>query len=200
MKLVLIIFTLLTTLNALSTEKTVHIGTHTFIVVEEEYNEYGDKGHSMLLYAKDANRSKLPQLRVVLWYQSGSCDVKNVEEGHYVFKKDSITTYSHWKRFSNDNAPIGARMQVYKVDDNGSFYVSDSKVYIERTARGEDAYEGMEYLFTKAQTNEEKLLLAGYIKSVEDRFNAKFVKDDEVIALKKEVHHALHLKHQQTWK
>lgn len=197
MKILLILLTLLITLHA---EKTVNIGTHTFTLLEEEYNEYGDKGLTMLLYAKDANRSMLPQLRVVLWYQSGSCDVKNVEEGSYVITEDSIIVYSQWKRYSNDNAPIGDRVQVYKVDDNGSFYVSDSKVYIERTTRGTDAYEGMEYLFTEAKTEVEKALLNGYMASVEKSFKAKFVREGEVGILRKEVQKALLEKHQQTWK
>ena len=197
MKILLILLTLLITLHA---EKTVNIGTHTFTLLEEEYNEYGDKGLTMLLYEKDANRSMLPQLRVVLWYQSGSCDVKNVEEGSYVITEDSIIVYSQWKRYSNDNAPIGDRVQVYKVDDNGSFYVSDSKVYIERTTRGTDAYEGMEYLFTEAKTEVEKALLNGYIASVEKSFKAKFVREGEVGILRKEVQKALLEKHQQTWK
>lgn len=197
MKILLILLTLLITLHA---EKTVNIGTHTFTLLEEEYNEYGDKGLTMLLYEKDANRSMLPQLRVVLWYQSGSCDVKNVEEGSYVITEDSIIVYSQWKRYSNDNAPIGDRVQVYKVDDNGSFYVSDSKVYIERTTRGTDAYEGMEYLFTEAKTEVEKALLNGYMASVEKSFKAKFVREGEVGILRKEVQKALLEKHQQTWK
>ena len=197
MKILLILLTLLITLHA---EKTVNIGTHTFTLLEEEYNEYGDKGLTMLLYEKDANRSMLPQLRVVLWYQSGSCDVKNVEEGSYVITEDSIIVYSQWKRYSNDNAPIGDRVQVYKVDDNGSFYVSDSKVYIERTTRGTDAYEGMEYLFTEAKTEVEKALLNGYMASVEKSFKAKFVREGEVATLRKEVQKALLEKHQQTWK
>ena len=195
-KTILIIMSILGILHA---EQEVHIGTHTFTMMEEEYNEYGDKGVSMLLYAKDANRSKLPQFRFVLRYQSGSCDVKNMEEGNYVLEKESITTYSHWKRFTNDNAPIGNRMQVYKLDENGSFYVSSSKVYIEQTIRGDDADEGMKYLYEEVKTEQEKSLLDAYVASVERIFKADFVMGEEADALKREVLNALQLKYKTQW-
>ena len=196
MKTLLIIFILISTLHA---QKEVHIGTHTFTLVEEDYNEYGDKGVTMMLYAKGTDKSMLPQFRFVLKYQSGSCAVKNVEEGSYKIEKDSIVTHSRWERIDNDYAPIGERMQVYKIDENGSFYVSDSKVYIEKTERNDDADEGMKYLYTEAKTEDEKLLLANYVTSVEQLFEAKFVTGEEAEKLKYEVNKALHEKHGQQW-
>jgi hypothetical protein len=196
MKTLLILLTLLSILQA---EKTVTIGTHTFTLIEEDYSEYGDKGVTMMLYAKDANRSKLPQFRFVLRYQSGSCDVKNVEDGVYRIEKERIVTHSHWTRYSNDNAPIGDRMQVFKVDENGSFYVSESKVYIEKTTRNEGADEGMKYLYEDANTVDEKALLAAYIASVERLFDAKFVSGDAAKALGSEVFNALQVKYKTQW-
>ena len=197
MKLLFTLFLLFSTLHAY--EKEIQIGTYTFTLIEEDYNEYGDKGVTMMLYAKGADRSKLPQFRFVLNYQSGSCAVKNVEEGSYAFEKNSIITHSNWERINNDHAPIGDRMQVYKLDENGSFYVSDSKVYIERTSRNDDADEGMKYLYTEAKTEEEKSLLDAYITSVEQLFEAKFVMGEEAEKLRYEVNKALHKKHGQQW-
>ena len=199
MKTLLIILIFFSTLYASNAEKEVHIGTYSFMLIEEEYNEYGDKGVTMMLYAKDADRSKLPQFRFVMSYQSGSCAVKNLEDGSYKIEKDSIVTHSRWERIDNDNAPIGERMQVYKMDENGSFYVSDSKVYIEKTSRNDDVDEGMKYLYTEAKTEEEKSLLANYIVSVEKLFEAKFVMGEEAEKLKYEVNKALHEKHGQRW-
>ena len=199
MKILFIILTFFSTLQAVNAEKEVRIGTYTFTLIEEEYNEYGDKGVTMMLYAKGADRSKLPQFRFVMRYQSGSCVVKNVEEGSYTFEKDSIITHSNWERIDNDHAPIGDRMQVYKLDENGSFYVSDSKVYIERTNRNDDAHDGMKYLYEDAKTEEEKSLLQEYISSVEQLFEAKFVMGEEAKKLRYEVNKALHLKHGQRW-
>jgi hypothetical protein len=196
MKTLLILLTLLSIIHA---EKTVQIGTHTFMLIEEDYSEYGDKGVTMMLYTKDANRSKLPQFRFVLRYQSGSCDVKNVEDGFYRIEKESIVTHSHWERFSNDNAPIGDRMQVFKLDENASFYVSESKVYIEKTTRDEEADEGMRYLYEDAKTVDEKALLAEYVASVERLFEAKFVMGDEAKALGSEVFNALQVKYKTQW-
>ena len=197
MKVVLIFLTLLSSLYA---RKEVHIGTHTFTLIEESYNEYGDKGRTMMLYAKDANKSKLPQFRFVERYQTGSCAVRNIEEGSYIFKNDSIITYSRWERFDNEHAPIGDRIQVYKLDENGSFYLSDSRVYVEKTERNDDADEGMKYLYTEAKTEQEKSLLHRYIASVEELFEAKFVMGEEAEKLKYEVNKALESKHRQQWK
>ena len=196
MKTLLIILILISTLHA---QKEIRIGIHTFTLIEEDYNEYGDKGVTMMLYAKDADRSKLPQFRFVMSYQSGSCAVKNLEDGSYKIEKDSIVTYSRWERIDNDNAPIGERMQVYKVDEKGSFYLSDSKVYIEKTSRNDDADEGMKYLYTEAKTEDEKFVLANYITSVEQLFEAKFVMGEEAEKLQYEVNKALHEKHGQKW-
>jgi hypothetical protein len=200
MKILLIIFVLFSTLEAVNAEKEVHIGTHTFTLIEESYNEYGDKGITMALYAKDVNASTTRKLSFLLRNESGSCSDKNVEEGHYIIKKDSITFYSHWKRSrSTDNTPIGDRIQVYKVDKNGSFYLSDSKIYVERTTRNEDADEGMQYLYTEAKTEAEKLLLEEYVASVENIFKAKFVLGKEANVLAKEVHRVLMEKQKQKW-
>ena len=141
----------------------------------------------------------MPQFRFVMSYQSGSCAVKNAEEGSYKIEKNSIIVYSNWERIDNDNAPIGDRMQVYKLDENGSFYVSDSKVYIEKTSRNDDADKGMKYLYTEAKTEDEKFLLANYITSVEQLFEAKFVMGKEAEKLTYEVNKALHEKHGQLW-
>lgn len=200
MRMLLLIFTLMSTLSAFDTEKEIHIGTHTFTLTKETYNEYGDKGITVVLYAKDADKSILPHLRIVTRHQSGSCRVKNSEEGTYVIKKDSIIVYSRWKRFTNDYAPIGNRVQVYKLDENGSFYVSDSKVYVERTKRGEDAYEGMQYLYTDANTKNKKLLLSEYIASVEEIFKAKFVIGKEAKKLALQVSEAMREKQNKRWK
>ena len=198
MKTLFIILALVSTLYA---EKEVHIGTHTFTLIEESYNEYGDKGMTMALYAKDVNASKSRKLSFLLRNESGACSDKNVEEGHYIIKKDSIIFYSHWKRSrSTDNMPIGDRIQVYKVNKDGSFYLSDSKIYVERTTRNEDADEGMQYLYTEAKTEAEKLLLEEYVASVENIFKAKFVMGEESNVLAKEVHHVLMEKQKQKWK
>jgi len=201
MKTLLIMLTLISVLNAFKAEKEVQIGGHSFILVEESYTEYGDKGITMALYANDSKNSRQQKLSFLLRNESGSCSNKNVEDGNYKIKKDSIVFYTHWKRSrSSDNAPIGDRIQVYKVDKNGSFYMIDSKAYIERTIQNEDADEGMQYLYTEAKTEDEKLLLDEYIASVEDIFKAKFVRGEEAKKLKYEVNKALLLKERQQWK
>jgi len=133
--------------------------------------------------------------------ESGQCSDKDIENGTYVIKKDSIIFYTHWTRsHSTDNTPSGDRMQVFKVDDNGSFTMSDSKIYVERTRQNADADEGMQYLHKEAKTDEQKKLLGEYITSVEHIFKAKFVMGDEADTLAFEVHEALANKQKQQWK
>jgi len=200
MKLLLSFIILFTTLHAFKTEKEVHIGTHTFTLVKESYNEYGDKGVTLALYDRGANKNASPKLTFLLRNEYGSCSDKDIEAGSYEIKKDGIVFYTHWKRSRNsDNAPIGDRIQIYKVNENASFTMVNSKVYVERTTQNEDADEGMKYLYVEAKTKAEKLLLDEYITSVEDIFKAKFVRGDEAKALKKEVHEALELKQKQKW-
>jgi hypothetical protein len=200
MKILLTCIILFTLLYAFKTEKEVRIGTHTFMLVEESYNEYGDKGVTLALYDRDANKSVSPKLTFLLRNEYGSCSDKDIEAGSYEIKKDSIVFYTHWKRSRNsDNAPIGNRIQVYKVDNNGSFTMVDSKIYVERTTQNEDADEGMQYLYVAPKTKEEEVLLNEYILSVENIFKAKFVRGDEAIALGKEVREALTLKQKQKW-
>ena len=201
MKIFLIILILFSTLHAFKIEKEVQIGTHTFSLVKESYNEYGDKGISMVLYAKDVNSSDPHKLSFILKNESGQCSDKDIENGTYVIKKNSIVFYTHWKRSrSTDNTPSGDRIQVFTVDDNGSFTMSDSKAYIERTRQNQDADEGMQYLYTEAKTADEKKLLFEYIISVEHIFKAKFVMGDEADNLAFEVHDALINKQKQQWK
>lgn len=198
MKIFLIIITLFSTLHAFKSEKEVQIGTHVFNLVKESYNEYGDKGMTMALYVKGDTS---PKLSFILKNESGACSDKDVEKGTYVIKKDSIVLYSHWIRSQNtNNTPIGDRKQVYKVDANSSFTLSDSSVYIEKTTQYEDADEGMQYLFTKPKTENEKRLLYDYISSVEEIFKAKFVMGDEADNLAFEVNAALSNIQKQQWK
>lgn len=198
MKTLLIILILFSTLHAFKSEEEVQIGTYTFNLVKESYNEYGDKGMTMALYVKGDTS---PKLSFVLKNESGSCSDKDVEKGTYVIKKDSIILYTHWIRSQNtNNTPIGDRKQVYNVDVNGSFTLSDSSAYIEKTTQYEDADEGMQYLFTQPKTEDEKQLLSEYISSVEDIFKAKFVRGDEADNLAFEVNDALLKRQKQQWK
>jgi len=200
MKILLTILILFSTLHAFKSEKKVRIGTHTFNLVKEDYNEYGDKGMTMVLYALDGHKSTSKKLSFLLRNESGQCFDKDIENGTYVIKKDSIIFYTHWERSrSRDDTPSGDRMQVFIVDENGSFTMSDSKIYVERTRQNADADEGMQYLHKEAKTAEQKKLLAEYIASVEHIFKAKFVLGDEADNLAFKVHNALLKKQKQQW-
>ncbi|RLA68351.1 MAG: hypothetical protein DRQ78_00930 [Epsilonproteobacteria bacterium] len=192
---------LFSTLHAFKITKEVYIGIHTFTLIEESYNEYGQKGVTMALYTKGTNVGMLRKLNFSIRNESGPCSDKNVEEGHYVINKDSITLYSHWKRSrSSDNTPIGDRIQVYKLNKHASFYLSDSKIYIEKSRRNKDTDEGMKYLYTEVKTKYEKVLLDSYVSNIEETFKAKFVLGDEARVLAKEVKKALMQKEKQRWK
>jgi len=201
MKLIFSFIVVCISLFAGEREEEVQIGKHTFILKQEIYNEYGDKGITLLVYAKAKQKEKLPLLSFVLENQSGSCTNKSLEKGTYEIKSNSIKFYSHWERYGKEyNAPIGNRIQVYHVDENGTFYQTESKVYIEKSKRGKEVDEGMKYLYTEAKTSNEKEALKQYIGSVEHIFEAKFVRGNDAKILAKEVTRALIQKQKQRWK
>lgn len=199
MKIFLILIVFFTILQAFTSEKEIQIGKEIFVLKTESYTEYANKGTSIHLYAKDINGSKVKALSFVLHYQFGSCVPESLEEGTYSIKKDRIVLYSHWQRFSNASAPVGDRIQVYKVDEKGALYLSESKVYIERHTPNDRTDDGMQYLSKKAKTRQETKLLLAYQKSVEALFKAKFVMGKEAESLRMEVKNALALRQKQRW-
>ena len=185
---------------AFYSKKEVYIGKYPFIMIQESYNEYGDKGLTLMLYAKGTNKDQPSTLRMVLEHQTGSCTARSAQVGVYEIEGNRFTLYSHWERYNKEeNAPIGDRIQVYEVDENGSLAQVSSRVYIEKYEREKCLEEGMKYLYTDLKSAEEKQALEKYKASVEHIFKAKFVLGKEAKQLASEVRQALIAKQKQRW-
>jgi len=200
MKLLFSFLLLSISLFALDVKKEVQIGSHTFILKQEAYNEYGDKGITLKVYDKASKQKGVPLLSFVMENKSGGCADKSVEHGAYKIVGNILTFYSHWERYGRVyDAPIGDRVQVYTLDDKGTLEYTNSKVYIETSKRGKEMDEGMQYLYTEIKTDVQREALAKYIISVERIFEAKFVKGAEAKVLADEVSNALNEKQKQRW-
>jgi len=200
MRILLLLFAVCLTLFAIDSEKVVMINHHRFDVVQESYREYGDKGVELKIYRHGADREKLPLLSFSLLYSSGSCASKSLQEGAYEINGSKIILYSRWERSGRAyDAPTGDRIQVYRVDDNGTIVYESGKLYIERYAKRYDPESGMQYLFNAPKNRQEQEALREYKKRVERIFKGKFVEGKAAKALHDEVEEALMRKHREIW-
>ena len=200
MKLLFSFILLYTSLFSLEAKKEVQIGAHMFILKQQAYNEYGDKGITLMVYDKASVQKGVPLLSFVMENKSGGCADKSVQKGTYKIEGNSLTFYSHWERYGRAyDAAIGDRVQVYTLDDKGTLHRTNSKVYIETSKRGKEVDEGMKYLYTETKTDAQRQALAKYIISVERIFEAKFVKGNAAKVLAEEVSNALREKQKQRW-
>jgi len=200
MRNLILIFLLSTFLFAFGTPKKLKINDYTFDMIQEYYNEYGERGVSLKFYAHGANMEKPPMLALSLMNSTGACSGKSIQDGTYEINGTKIIYYSHWERTGDAaDAPEGDLIQTYKVDQNGTITRVSGKVYIEDHARSYDGSDGMQYLFRAPKTTEEKNALKDYIKSIERRFDGEFVRGKEAETLKKRVRDALARKHKKLW-
>ena len=180
--------------------KEVQIGSRTYTIVEESYNEYNDKGIAMKLYKKTDNKDALPFFSFTVENQLGGCGERSMQEGSYEINGTIFTFYSHWERSGSAyDAPSGDRIQHYVMDNNGTMHFKDGILYIEQQAKSYDKESGQKYLSIKPTTQREKEKLQEYIQSTEHAFSGRFVFDDDAVKLHKEVENALTKKRQTRW-
>lgn len=178
----------------------ITINNHAFILEKESYNEYGSKGKVIRLYRGKEKADSRLLFTFILNDRSGPCSAREIEKGSYEINGSTITLYSFWKRGGKAyDAPYGARIKVYVVENNATLTKVSSHVYIEESRRNYDEESGMKYLFTKAKTVEEKELFKEYIEEVEDRYDGIFVFDKEAERLLKNVKKALKRKVKLQW-
>ncbi len=197
----LLLFSVVTSLLcAIGSEVQVTIHQHRFDFVKSYYNEYGERGISLLIYRHGDSHEKLPLLAVTLEHTSGSCRSRRREEGAYQIKGDTITLYTAWTRSRQAyDAPVGERIQVYRVEENGTITYKSGELYIETEMRGQDRKSGMQYLVTPPKNSHERKALADYIRRVEEQYHATFVTPQRAKTLHQEVAEALAEKHRHLW-
>ena len=200
LKTITLLFLLPLLLFSVESIDTIDIGNTHFTTVTETYREYGDRGTELKIYPQKGERDKLPLLALTLQYISGGCADKSIEEGTYEINGSKIILYSRWERSGRaEDAPMGDRIQVYRVDDNGSIVYESGKLYIERYTKRYDPESGMQYLFNVPKNKQEQEALHGYKKRVERIFKGKFVQGRAAKALHDEVEEALMRKHRKLW-
>ena len=179
----------------------VTLNNYDFSIVKEKYDVYDSKGEVLKLYKEEQNRNLTFILRFTLSDHTGGCAAKGMTEGSYEISDDgNITFYTLWTRQGKAYlASYGARVQTYRLSDNGKLELLEGKIYIEETKRNHDNDSGMEYLFHTPKSKEEKEKLQSYVKTVEEKYKATFVFEEESKNLIKEVKKALKRKTKAIW-
>ena len=195
---------LLVTMQALFAEPAdithMNIGNQDFMLTIESYDEYDSKGEVLRVYKEERNYDLLFMFSLILKDRTGACSDKSLEDGYYEINGTTVTLYSHWSRRGKAyDAPYGARVQVYKIDDNFDLTRVSSKLYIETARPNYNENSGMKYLFNTAKNEEEKAALQAYVNRVERTYKGTFVFGDEAKKLIKEVEDAMTRKMKAIW-
>ena len=198
----IVLFLLVSTYALLSTEiQHVNIGNQDFMLTVEEYDVYGSKGEVLRVYKEKRNNDLIFMFSLILKDRTGACSDKSMEDGSYEINDTTITLYSFWDRRGKAyDAPYGARIQVYTLNENYDLVRKSSKLYIETERQNYNETSGMKYLFKKPQNDKEKNALTMYINSVENHFDGKFVFDDEGKKVLKDAEDAISQKIKAIWK
>jgi len=186
---------------ATTVENKVRIDGIIYTIINESYNEYGDKGIEMKLYPKEVNLESLPLFSFALENQSGGCGAKSMEDGTYEINGTALTLYTHWDRSAHAyDAAKGDRIQHFTIGKNGTVTFQDGILYVEQQAENYDKESGLKYLRKVPVNKMEKEKLKMYIESTERIFGGRFVFGDDAVKLRKKVDNALMKKRQTRWK
>ena len=180
--------------------ETISINHHEFIMIKETYQEYGDKGSVMKLYAPSDNQFEKPLFHFILEDIEGGCSGKSIEKGSYKIKGSKIIFYTYWSRKGKEVlSPYGARVMEYTVDEKGNLNKLNSHLYIEEHKLEKDENSGMQYLFKAPKTEKERNKLYEYIQMVETRYGGIFLFKKEAKMLIHEVTQAIKEKMKRRW-
>ncbi len=178
--------------------KTYTINHHKFSLETPQMNEDESDSVSDWLETVDLYRGKKKLLSHTLFKKDGDCSSITIQLGDYSVENNNIIFYSYWASADRmpSNLKFGFQKQVYSVANNGIVKLQSSKIYIEdmvETANPDFiigvgwTHKGISYLHKPPTTDEEKMWLDDYVKSVEEEYKAKFVFGEERKALEKEV-------------
>ena len=199
-KILLLLLTLSCSLLATEFEQ-LTTGKQNFLVITEPYKEYTSTGKAMRLYIEEKNHNLTFLFSLTLDDATGVCSNKRIQKGTYDLNSTHITLYSFWNRIGNTySAPYGARIQHYRILENNTLDLLDSKIYIESEAKNYDLESGMQYLFTTPKTEDETALFTKYIDDMERIYKGTFVFDDNATKLMIDVRNALSKTSQSRWK
>ncbi len=184
-----------------STIEHFQIKGHDFTCISEGYRLYDSKGTSMVLYHDEKDGDLHHLMTFVLHDQTGGCAYKSIEDGYFEHEGDQLIFYTAWHRSGSAiDAPVGARIMRYAVDDQGRLKRLKSQIYIEAHKQSKQDESAMRYLFTTPQTRKEKAALARYVKRMQESFDGEFVFGHEAQVLQEKVAEALRPKKKSVWK
>ena len=200
MKMIWLILLWIGVLHASSFEMR-QMGQYDVVILHKSYDIYDSKGAYIQLYREAPNKDLIFLLRLTLNDISGGCAKRSIEEGAYEIEENNITLYSQWRRQGKAyDAPFGARIQRYILENNGTLRRLSSQIYIEAEKRHHDPESGMEYLFIPPQTPAEQSKLHHYITNMEQRYHGTFVMGKVAKNLIQKVNDALQEKVKKRWK
>jgi len=180
--------------------KHITIGHQDFTLTTEAYDIYDSKGEVLRVYKEERNNDLRFMFSLILKDRTGSCADKSVEDGYYEINGTTVTLYSFWNRRGKAyDAPYGARIQIYTLNNNYELERISSRVYIETQRENYDEESAMKYLFSTPKNDEEKKKLKMYIGAVERNFKGTFVFGEEAAKLIKEAKAAMTRKMKSIW-
>ncbi len=170
----------------------LNVGSSNFTILTENYDLYDSKGVSMKLYREEENEDLTYLLTLVLEDKTGGCSGKSIQKGAFSVEGNILTFYHLWQRTGLvDDVPYGAKITRFEVQNDKTFKLLSSKIYIESHRQKKGDESGMAYLFTVAKTQNQKEKLDNYISHMEKIFEGKFLPAEEGKKLIEEVEEAL---------
>ena len=200
MKFILLLLSLATSSLLSATLTSIRIANQDFKISIETYHIYDSKGRVMRLYKEEKNNDLHFELLHILEDTTGGCADKSIRQGSYEINGTSLTLYSFWDRKGKEyDAPYGARIIHYEVQDDATLVRVSSRLYIETQRKNYDNNSAIKYLFEAPKTKEEKEQYRRYIQTVEKQYKGTFIFGKEAKSLIKEVKEALHRKNKKRW-
>jgi hypothetical protein len=191
------------TLNLFSSPAVVreNIGDRELVILKDSFTFYEDRGEDIKFYQKQQNHDLHYLLTHILHEEIGGCTGKGIEDGTYKIDGDKLILYSFWKRSGSvKDAPYGARIAQYHLDEDGELKLLHSEVYIEAHQHFNHDTSGMQFLFTAPKDDAQKAQLTSYIATIEHYYKGKFVLGDRAKQLISEVKEILKPKKKSVWK
>jgi hypothetical protein len=144
----------------------VTISDQKYIVSEDSYNEYGEKGSTLTLY--NAN-SKTAVLSFTTYERYGGCGKRNYKESVYEIAGENLTIYDKWSGYDIK----GYRKMVYHFEGGRAKLISSKFYIIDKSMENGKEVEKLLKLRSKDSKQEEAL--KHYIDSMERSYKGEFI-------------------------
>lgn len=178
----------------------VNIGNQDFAFITERYDVYDSKGEILRVYKEERNNNLTFVCSLILKDRTGGCSDQSMEDGSYDINGTTLTLYSFWNRKGKAyDAPYGARIQVYQLQEDYNLKRISSQLYIETERQNYNPESGMQFLFSAPDNEREKDELKRYIDTVEHKYKGTFVFDKQAKELIHKVENALQRKAKNRW-